>query len=152
MHNNEELSKIVQKIHQLNKTRYAILKQILHSPGYIAAQVYERYKKCGNKNCKCANGELHGPFMWIYQKKKGQKILSTTVQKELVIKAKKLSGNYQSWTQKRQRLRELEQEIQDLLNEMETYLEQDAKEFATTRKAGRPGKEMLGGKENVEHQ
>ncbi len=140
MVDNENISKIIQKVGQLNRTRFAVLKQTLDSKEYIAAQVYERYKKCGNKSCKCANGELHGPFMWIYQKKKDQKILSTTVQKDKIIRAKKLATNYQSWMQKRQRLRELEQEIQDLLNEMETYLEQNAKEFATTRKAGRPGK------------
>lgn len=141
MPRNEYVSKIIQRIDQLNKKRFTVLKQTLNSKEYIAAQVYERYKKCGNKSCKCADGQLHGPFMWIYQKKKGQKILSTTVQKGKVPKAKKLSANYRSWTEKRQLLRELEQEIQSLLNEMETYLEQDAKEFATTRKAGRPGKE-----------
>lgn len=141
MPRNEYVSKIIQRIDQLNKKRFTVLKQTLNSKEYIAAQVYERYKKCGNKSCKCADGQLHGPFMWIYQKKKGQKILSTTVQKDKVPKAKKLSANYRSWTEKRQLLRELEQEIQSLLNEMETYLEQDAKEFATTRKAGRPGKE-----------
>lgn len=140
MADNENISKIIQKVGQLNRARFAVLKQTLDSKDYIAAQVYERYKKCGNKSCKCANGELHGPFMWIYQKKKDQKILSTTVEKDKIIRAKKLATNYQSWMQKRQRLRELEQEIQDLLNEMETYLEQNAKEFATTRKAGRPGK------------
>ena len=38
----------------------------------IAGSIYVVYKKCGNKNCRCAKGDLHGPFFYLSRKEEGK--------------------------------------------------------------------------------
>lgn len=42
---------------------------------------------CGKDNCKCAGGELHGPYWYAYQRQQG-KLKSWYVGKELTDKVK----------------------------------------------------------------
>jgi len=137
----EDLSALRKKIYTANTQRNTLLQNIMRAKPFIAAQVYERYKKCGNPNCKCQKGELHGPYLWIYQNKKGQKILSTTVQKGKHLEAKELADNYKELLERRQKLRELDQKINEYLNVMESILEKEAKDYATKRHPGRPKKD-----------
>jgi len=37
-----------------------VVRKIVPLPGYLLAQKI----KCGRSNCKCANGELHGPYFY----------------------------------------------------------------------------------------
>ena len=135
-----DISKLRQLINKIQRKQDTVLGWLLRSQPYIAAQVYERYKPCGNKNCKCQKDQLHGPFLWIYQNKKNQKIISTTVDSKKEKQAKEYAESYKKWIQNRQKLRELNHEIQDNLDEMEKFLEQEAKDFTTTRSRGRPKK------------
>jgi len=130
----EDLSKLRQKISQVNKKREALLQKIMKTEPFLAAQVYERFKKCGNKTCKCARGELHGPFVWLYQKKKGQKLLSTSVPKDFAKEAKELAENYKILLENRKKVREADSEINILLNQMEEILERDAVKYVTKEK------------------
>ena len=136
----KDLSNLRQAIYHAQQQKTELLNLLMGSQPFIAAQVYERYKTCGSKTCKCASGELHGPFIWLYQKKKGQKVLSTTVDSKKVAQAKKLANSYKEWLKNRKELRELEITIQNYLNEMEQILEKDAKDYATKRNPGRPKK------------
>ena len=133
----EEISLIRKKVHDLNKRREAVIDWVLNTKPYIAAQVYQRYKKCGNPNCKCARGELHGPFMWIYQKKKGQKVISTTITKGKTIEAEEMAKRYSKYLSFRQEIREIDQKINELLNELEPLLEREVSEYVKRKeKAG----------------
>lgn len=136
-----EASELRKRINDTQLRRSDLLHQLMSSGPFIAAQVYERFKTCGNKTCKCERGELHGPFLWIYQKKKGQPVLSTTVDAGKRMAAKALAERYQGWLRARQQLRELDQAIQDYLNEMERILEKEAASYATKRNPGRPKKD-----------
>jgi len=129
----EELSSLRKKISDLNKKRIDAINRVLHTKPYIAAQVYERYKKCGNPNCKCAKGELHGPFLWIYQKKKGQKVVSTTVTKERAGEAKEMAQRYVELLRLRQQIRETDQKINELLNEYEDHMEKGVTEYVNRK-------------------
>ena len=137
-----EISQVRQAIARLMQQREPVLDQLLRGKPFIAAQVYERYKACGNKTCKCHSGELHGPFLWIYQRKKDQKLISTTVDGPKEAEAKRLAASYQHWLTCRQQLRELDQHIQRRLDELEGHLEQDARAYVTRRKPGRPRKDV----------
>ena len=136
-----DLPQLRQAIARCMQQRDRLLHSAMNNRPYIAAQVYERYKTCGNKNCKCHKGEPHGPFVWIYQHKKGQKLISTTVDTQKAAEARQLAANYQRWQEHRQQLRELDQRIQQYLDEMEQLLEQEARDYVTQRKPGRPGKQ-----------
>lgn len=137
----EEISKIKQNIKSVSRRRIVLLDKILNTKSFIAAQVYEHYKKCGNKGCKCQRGELHGPYLWIYQHKKGLPIISTTVDEAKRREAKDLAASYKALLSDRKQLREMDQEIQELLNKLELSLEKEAKDYATKRSSGRPKKD-----------
>jgi polyhydroxyalkanoate synthesis regulator phasin len=121
-----DISALRKQVYDLNKRRMDAINRVLNTKPYIAAQVYQRYRKCGKPNCKCANGELHGPFLWIYQKKKGQKVVSTTVANGKAAEAKEMAARYAELLRLRQQIREMEQKTNELLNEYETELEQEA--------------------------
>lgn len=130
----EDVSQIRKGIAAANKRREFLLHQLMKIEPFLAAQVYERYKKCGNKNCKCARGELHGPFVWLYQNKKNEKLLSTSVPKELAQEAKMLADNYKDIQEKRKEIREIDSEINLLLNKIEQLMEKDALKYVTKDK------------------
>jgi hypothetical protein len=121
-----DLSALRKQIYDLNKERGDYLHRLLDIKSFMAAQVYERFKKCGNPNCKCARGELHGPFLWIYQKKKGQKVISTTVIKEKTDEARKLAGRYKELQYLRHLVKESDRRMASLLTEYASLTEREA--------------------------
>ena len=124
-----DISFLRKQVFELNKRRTDAINRVLNTKPYIAAQVYQRYRKCGKPNCKCAKGELHGPFLWIYQKKKGQKIVSTTVADGKASEAKEMSARYEELLRLRQQIRESDQKLNELLNEYETELEREVDDY-----------------------
>jgi hypothetical protein len=122
---NHELSALRKQVVDLNQERLEAINHVLGTKPYIAAQVYERYKKCGSPNCKCMQGELHGPFLWVYQRKKGQKAVSTTITKGKALEARELSGRYKQLLNLRQKIREVDHQINVLLNKLESHLEKE---------------------------
>jgi len=129
----ENISILRKKVYDLNKRRLDAINRVINTKPYIAAQVYERYKKCGSPNCKCAKGELHGPYLWLYQKKKGQKVVSTTVVKGKAAEAKEMARRYEELSRLRQQIRETDQKINELLNEYEAHMEKEAAEYVSRK-------------------
>ena len=125
----DDVSLLKQRVNELNKTRTDLINKVLMTKPFIAAQVYQRYKKCGNPNCRCARGELHGPYTWIYQKKKGQKVVSTTVVKGKTIEAEEMAKRYERLLGNRERIRKIDQEINDVMNLIETYYEREVTDY-----------------------
>ena len=140
-----DLSALKKRISDINRRRFDSIGRVLSTKPFIAAQVYERYKKCGNSNCKCAKGELHGPFLWIYQKKKDQKVVSTTVNKDKASEAKELAASYEKLLRLRRQIREADKKINELLNEYESHMEKEIDEYVKRKerkeKAGKKQKE-----------
>lgn len=130
----QDLSQVRKKIYDLNQKRWALTEKIMKSGSLLTAQYYERYTKCGNPTCKCATGELHGPFPWIYQNGKRKKSISTSCVAEKVELAKEYSKNYTEFKENIKEIKELNEEINKLFKEIEELNEVDAELF--TKKAG----------------
>ncbi len=130
----EELSQIRQKIYQLNKKRWELLENVMSPGKLLTASFYERFTKCSSPNCKCASGELHGPFPWIYQNRKGEKLISTSCLAEKVEDARNFSGNFKAFKENYAQIKKLDEEITSLIGQIELLNEVDAKEFV--RKEG----------------
>lgn len=130
----EELSRIRQKIYQLNQKRWSLLDSVMKPGKLLTASFYERYTKCGSQNCKCASGELHGPFPWIYQNRKGEKFISTSCVADKVEDARHFSENYKSFKENWAQIKMLDEEINCLVAQIESFNVVDAEEF--TRKEG----------------
>ena len=68
------------QLSQLRREAFALLRECealmaeLARPGaMIAGSFYEMHKKCGRAGCRCARGELHGPFPVISISRRGQR-------------------------------------------------------------------------------
>ena len=149
----EELSQIRQRIYQLNKKRWELLESVMSPGKLLTASFYERFTKCSSPNCKCASGELHGPFPWIYQNRKGEKLISTSCLAKKVEDARHFSENYKSFKGNWAQIKKLDEEINSLIVQIESLNEVDAKEFVKREgeKRGRKqkkSKKSLEGEEN----
>jgi hypothetical protein len=51
----------------LRQRKAALLRQISVHPDLMRASFVERYGKCGKPNCRCHQGEKHGPFFYLTQ-------------------------------------------------------------------------------------
>jgi hypothetical protein len=53
-----------ERIEELRKSSSAPARQAQASEPSVS--VREEWKQCGKLNCKCAGGELHGPYLYEY--------------------------------------------------------------------------------------
>ena len=49
----------------LRKRKATLLKQFRVPPNLLHASFIEQYLKCGKSNCRCAQGQKHGPFYYV---------------------------------------------------------------------------------------
>lgn len=79
----------------------------------INGSICEQYVRCGRANCRCARGELHGPYYYRFYRENGQ------LKKEY-LKCQNHQKEISVALEKRQRTRQARQERQTVLdNEME---------------------------------
>jgi hypothetical protein len=129
-----DISKVRQSLFKLNKERWELLEQIMQPGKLLKAQFYERRTKCGSTGCKCASGELHGPFPWIYRNRKGEKLVSTSCNADRVEEAKQCSGNYKKFLKMSKEIQKINEEITSLISKIEDYHEIAVETF--TKKVG----------------
>ncbi len=147
----EDISQVRQKIHRLDQRRTALLNECMRPGKLLAASFYERFTKCSNPNCKCAAGELHGPFPWVYRNKKGKKLISTSCVAEKVQEAQTYSENYKAFKGRLSEIHSLEEEIHNLLKTIESLSEVDASEY-TKKKGERRGRKSKESHESAEEE
>ena len=91
-----DISKIRKKINFLEQQRQKKLTYLLNPKDMITGSIYETYKKCGNKNCCCARGKLHGPFYYLSRKEEGKTKL-TFVRRADEDAIEEKAGNYKKY-------------------------------------------------------
>lgn len=109
---------ILNQINELQKEQRSLLKVILNTKEMIRGKYKEGTRKCGKKNCYCANGEGH-IYRRVHWAENGQPH-TKNISKNDVVWIKKLTDNYGNFRRSRQRLREIEDEINILLNHLES--------------------------------
>jgi hypothetical protein len=50
---------------QLRARRRRLTAQLPELEGYLAASLVEQSRRCGKEGCRCARGELHGPYVYL---------------------------------------------------------------------------------------
>jgi len=50
---------------QLRVRRRRALRWLPDLDGYLAGSVVEQRRRCGKEGCRCAGGELHGPYVYL---------------------------------------------------------------------------------------
>jgi len=107
-----DINTLRKKIYLLEQQRQKALTYLLHPKDMISGSIYSTYKKCGNKRCRCAKGELHGPFNYLSKKKDGKTIL-TFIRKADENKITKEAENYRDYIKVMARLNKLDKKIYD---------------------------------------
>jgi Family of unknown function (DUF6788) len=49
----------------LRARRGRLLAQVPDLGGYVAGSLVEQSRRCGKPGCRCATGELHGPYVYL---------------------------------------------------------------------------------------
>lgn len=106
------ISTVRKKIYFLEQQRKKTLNYLLNPKEMVYGSIYSAYKKCGNKNCRCARGELHGPFYYLSRKEDGKTVL-TFIRKADEDKITKQAENYRKYIKAMARLNKLNSRIYD---------------------------------------
>ena len=104
------ISTIRKKIYFLEQQRQKSLTYLLHPKEIVYGSIYSAYKKCGNKNCRCAKGNLHGPFSYLSKKVDGKTIL-TFIRRADEDKIIGQAQNYRKYTKAMAKLNKLNSRI-----------------------------------------
>jgi len=146
-----DLSQVRKRIYELNRKRWSLIEKVISPGELLTAQFYQRYTKCSNPNCKCAKGELHGPFPWIYQNRKGKKRISTSCLPDKVNDAVKFSENYKSFKEKWKSIQKTNEEIDDLIQEI-LIIQEVNPEIFTKKEDESHGRKQKKGKKSIERE
>jgi hypothetical protein len=109
-----DISAIRKKIYLLEQQRQKDLSYLLSPKDMVSGSLYSTYKKCGNKKCRCARGELHGPFYYLSKKVDGKTSLAFVKKKDKaeIIEG---AGNYKNFSKTMARLSKIDKKIYENL-------------------------------------
>lgn len=113
------ISELRKKISILHSQRSKLIFGLLHGKPLILGFSYKLYKKCGNKNCKCARGELHGPYPALSVCKAGKQRL-IMIRREDRLEITKKAERYNKFQHMLAKIRKIDKEINNLLEEIKT--------------------------------
>jgi len=119
-----DISAIRKKIYLLEQQRQQLISYLLHPKDMVSGSIYATYKKCGNKNCRCAKGELHGPFNYISKRVDGKTIL-TFVRRADEKKITKEAENYRDYIKVIAKLNKLDKKIYDSIKKIKEIKTKD---------------------------
>ncbi|MGH3635546.1 MAG: DUF6788 family protein [Mycobacterium sp.] len=52
-------------VRQLRARRRRLVARLPDVHGYLAGSLVEQSRRCGKPGCRCAGGELHGPYVYL---------------------------------------------------------------------------------------
>lgn len=108
---------IRKRLHLLDKERRLNIFKLIHGEQMVHGIPYKLFKKCGNKNCKCAKGELHGPYPALSVCKNGkQKIVM--IKQEDMVSIVTQAKRYQSYRRIVSKIHKINKEIDKILLEV----------------------------------
>jgi len=105
-----DISILRKTIYLLEQQRQKTLVYLLSPKEMVTGSIYSVYKKCGNKNCRCARGELHGPFNYLSRKVDGKTKL-TFIRRADENRVTKEAVNYRKYTKAMARLNKINEKI-----------------------------------------
>lgn len=118
------LKKLKQRLADLNNLRSEYILQLASIGPMVHGLAYGVFKKCGKKNCKCTSGHPHGPYPALSVNKNGtQRIMM--IKKDEVSKVLKKSEKFRHFQRTRTRIRRINREIDELLEEIKILNTED---------------------------
>jgi len=108
----DNISSIRKNIYSLEAQRKKIVKYLLNPKDMIEGSIYTVYKKCGNSNCRCAEGKLHGPFNYLSRRIDGKTKL-TFVRRADEDDVERGATNYRKYSAHMAKLNKIDKKIYD---------------------------------------
>lgn len=112
-----DISRIRKKIRFLEGQRQKTLTYLLNPKDMVAGSIYMVYKKCGSQSCRCAKGNLHGPFYYLSKKEEGKTKL-TFVRRADEDTVEDKANNYKKYTKAMADLGKVNAKIYDNLKKI----------------------------------
>ena len=111
----DNISSLRKNIYSLERQRKIIINYLLNAHEMIAGSIYTVYKKCGNKNCRCTKGSLHGPFKYLSKKKDGVTKL-TFIRRDDEPNIEKMAIDYRKYITHMARLAKIDKKIYEMVS------------------------------------
>jgi len=110
----DNISSLRKNIVSLEAQRKKIIAYLLNAHDMVDGSIYTVYKKCGNKNCRCAKGKLHGPFNYLSRKINGRTKL-TFVRRADEPGIEKMAQDYRKYITHMARLVKIDKKIYEMI-------------------------------------
>jgi hypothetical protein len=81
---------------QLKRKRKQLLRKLPPLEAVLRGSLIERYKRCGKPNCKCANGQGHGPKYYLSVSRTGARPTMDYVPQSMQDQATQYLANYRT--------------------------------------------------------
>lgn len=112
-----DMKAVRKELTTLNEQRTGYIFQLVHGKPMIHGHAREVFRKCGKKNCRCADGQLHGPYQALsINKGGGQRVVM--VKKDGAKDVLKRSKRFRHFRQTVARIRKINREIDGLLEKI----------------------------------
>ena len=113
-HSNAAVSKLRQEAGRLVEECAKLLGALLRPGPMIAGSFYQMYKKCGRPNCRCARGELHGPFPVLSIARAGRRS-TRSVPRDRQEQVRRRAEAYRRFRHRRRQLRDVMARIDEIV-------------------------------------
>ena len=109
-----DISNLKKSIASFEVQRKKIIGYLLNAHDMTSGSIYTVYKKCGNKNCRCAKGSLHGPFKYLSKKVNGVTKL-TFIRRSDEPNIEKMATDYRKYITHMARLSKIDKKIYEMV-------------------------------------
>lgn len=120
------LSKVRQRVRQLDKARSELLNRVLRPGKMIQGSLYQMGRGCGNPNCKCSRGEKH--ISWYLSRQIEGRTKLTYIGKIVPSWLLKRVHCYQHHQKLLAQIRKIDNEISRSLNQIRDAMVQTIEE------------------------
>ena len=110
----DNISSLRKNIYSLERQRKIIIDYLLNAHDMVDGSICTVYKKCGNKNCRCAKGQLHGPFKYL-SKKVGGVTKTVFVRRADEANVEIKATNYRKYINHMARLGKIDKKIYEMV-------------------------------------
>lgn len=111
-----DLSRLRQKIYELNKERRVLLNKVMKPGEMIKGSLYQMARSCGNPNCKCARGEKH--VSWYLSCRVGGRTKLFYVGRIPSVRIHEGARRYQNHQKLLAKIRKIDNDISRFLNQI----------------------------------
>jgi len=107
------ISDLRQEISILREERLKAENRLMQAKDMLASSLILRKVICGNPNCKCQEGKLHGPYPYLSERRK-RKTRLTYIRKRDLEEIEKKTEEYRLFQKRLEYIRHLNKRIDDL--------------------------------------